>query len=72
MANYTLMSLINWLEGLACKSFYAFKGGWINPRCCAQPAKAMSEVYLAICTSLTNLCLDLQELASSGKGGSND
>lgn len=66
MTDYTLMQLVNWLEGLACKCFYSFERSFIKPRFMTQDKKQReylqdSLFLVALCRALYKIILPYKE-----------
>lgn len=62
MTDYTLMQLVNWLEGLACKCFYVFEGSYIKPRCITPTKSKKREECLQDSQALVVLCQALYKM----------
>lgn len=63
MADYTLMKLVNWLEGAACKCFYSFEDYMrIKTRFFTDEKKEIREQYLQDSKNLVKLCQDLYRM----------
>lgn len=62
MTDYTLMKLVNWLEGAACKCFYSFEGKYVKPRLMTPEKKETREQYLQDSRDLVALCQDLYKM----------
>lgn len=62
MTDYTLMTLVNWLESVACKFYYVFDGLYVKPRCMTPDRKEKREQYYQDAKDLVALCQDLYKL----------
>ena len=62
MADYTIMQLVNWLEGLACKCFYIFDGSYIKPRCITPTKSKNREECLQDSKSIVALCQHIYKI----------
>ena len=62
MLDAYLMTLVNWLEGAACKCFYSFEGLYIKPRYMTPERKERREEYLQDALALVALCKALYKM----------